>query len=117
MKPPTACALWTDPEPRLSGPLSRNFELLQQFEHESHWSRALLRCRECGQRYVYEFYEEIDWADGEDPQYRTWVPVDSDAEVDRLRQAGPGGLAGFRPCLRRDWPKGAPAPTVFWVRE
>lgn len=117
MKAPTACALWTEPGPRLSAPTSHSFERLQQFEDESHWSRALLACRECGQRYVFEFYEEVDWADGDDPQYCTWVPIDGDEDIAAALRAGPGELAGLRPCLRKDWPKGADAPKVYWVRE
>lgn len=114
MRAPTACRLWRDPEPAARAPLQENFELLDTFVDDNHWTRYLLRCRECGQRYVYEFYEEIDWADGEDPQYCTWIPVETAAEIQAVTATGPGELAGFRPCLRKDWPKGATAPSVYW---
>jgi hypothetical protein len=110
------CVLWTDPEPTVGRPLAHGFELLERFVADSHWSVSLLRCRECGLRYIFEFYEEVDWVDGDDPQYCAWVPVETDADVARVRPAGPGQLAGFRPCLRKDWPKGADAPKIYWVR-
>ena len=117
MKAPTGCALWTNPEPAATAVLRDGFERLREFVDESHWSRSLLRCRECGQLYVFEFYEEIDWVDGDDPQYCTWLPVETDAEVESLSRPAVANLRAYRPHLRKDWPKGAPAARVYWVRE
>lgn len=114
MKAPTGCVLWTDPEPVASAPTAAHFELLETFVEDSHWWRYLLRCRECGQRYVFEFAEEIDWVDGDDPQYCTWVPVESDAEVALVRASGRLDMRSFLPHLRKDWPKGEDRK-VYWV--
>jgi hypothetical protein len=60
MKAPIQCALWEKPE-LLDEPNHRDrFELLETFVDESHEFRDLLKCKECGQPYFYEFYEWID---------------------------------------------------------
>jgi hypothetical protein len=115
MPAPTQCALWDRPE-LLLAPGERPFELVETYLDESHLRRSLLRCRECGQLYFHEFYEEIDWVDGEDPQYSTFIPVADPAEIERLKAASSPGLLSFAPRLQRDFPKGASAPTVRWVR-
>jgi hypothetical protein len=110
------CRVWRNPEAVVVKPLAEGFELLDTFVKESHWWRYLLQCRDCGQRYFYEFYEEVDWVDGDDPQFCTWVPVETDEEVARLKTAGQLGLRTFRPHLCNDHPKGE-ARKIYWVRE
>ena len=56
--------------------LRGSFECVKTFEEESHLTRRMLRCKECGHVYFYEFYEEVDWSEGKDAQYITWIPVD-----------------------------------------
>ena len=116
MMKPTGCLLWRDPEPLVTGPLNQSFELLETFVKESHWWRSLLGCRECGQQYFFEFHEEVDWVDGEDPQFSTWVPVATQQDLETLKAAGALDLRGFRPHLRKDWPKGAER-RVYWVKD
>jgi hypothetical protein len=65
---------------------------------------------------VYEFYEEIDWEGGDDPQMVTWVPVETDDEIEAVKAAIPGGMVQFCPRLCKAWPKGQAKPTLFWVR-
>jgi hypothetical protein len=79
----------------------------------------ILACGRCTQQFVSIFTETIDWADGEDPQYWTLLPI-TDAEATELVQRqgsvtetqlnalGPG-----RRCLRRDHPKGK-GPRILW---
>jgi hypothetical protein len=115
MKAPTQCIFWTKPK-LVQGPKTERFELVETYADESHWSRCLLKCRECGQLYFYEFYEIIDWEDGEDPQYWTYIPVESEAEIETLKKTSPIELLEFLPRLRIDFPKGAKVPSVGWVR-
>lgn len=115
MKVPTQCALWKDPDATVAKGLRSQFALLDTVVKESHWWRYLLKCRGCGQLYVYEFTEEIDWADGDDPQFVTWVPVENEAEIAAVTRAPRGGLGGFVPRLCKDWLKGQPAPALRWV--
>ena len=54
LRPPTRGALWQQPD--LVGSLAaERFEALESFVESSHWDRALLKCRECGQVYLREF--------------------------------------------------------------
>lgn len=39
--------------------------------------RQLMKCQDCGQLYFHEFYEEVDFRDGEDRQYFIFIPVDN----------------------------------------
>jgi len=107
--------LWKYPE-LVNAPISGPFELLETYSKDSHLWRYLLRCRECGQRYFFEFYEEIDWVDGEDPQYSTYLPVETDAEIAKLQNATQVELLQFTPRLQKDFPKGAKEPTLRWVQ-
>jgi len=115
MKEPTQCALWSKPE-RVNGPTRERFELVRTFADESHLLRYLLKCRECGQLYFFEFYEEVDWVDGDDPQYSTYIPVETDAEIETLKAVTHLGLLQFTPRLQQDYPKGARGPTLRWVK-
>jgi hypothetical protein len=113
---PTACVLWNDPDAAIARPMREAFDLLETLVKESHWWRYILRCRCCGQRYFFEFHEEVDWADGEDPQFSVWVPFATEAELAALKAAPPGVMGEFVPRLCKDYPKGAKAPRIHWIR-
>ncbi len=115
MKAPTQCAHWEKPE-LLDEPNRRDrFELLETFVDESHELRELRKCKECGQLYFYEFYEWINWEGGGDPQYQTYVPVETGAEIEMLKKALPSKLSEYLPQLRRDWPEDAESPKTYWA--
>src|SRR5580704_14008283 len=64
---PTQCILWDNPEMvNISAKVS--FECVEEIIEESHFSRSVFKCCECGQLYFYEFYEVVDWKDGNDKQ-------------------------------------------------
>lgn len=112
----TNCILWKQPEAGLAQGLSAQFELLETYVKESHWWRYLLKCRDCGQCYVYEFYEEIDWQGGKDSQLKTWVPVHTADETAAIATAAAGQLGGFAPRLCQIWPKGENKSRLYWVK-
>ena|ERR1043165_1052554 len=114
MKSPTQCVLWENPA-LVAGPQEGRFKRLATYVDDDHLTRCLLRCRECGQLYFYEFSEEIDWGGGDDPQYRTYIPVETETEIEALKKASRFDLLNYFPRLQRDWPKDAQAPTVRWV--
>jgi hypothetical protein len=79
----------------------------------------VLVCPHCSQRFVSVFTETVDWADGEDPQYWTTLPLTGteaetllkkkdDVSEDTLEMLGVG-----RKSLRRDYAKGE-QPRVYW---
>jgi hypothetical protein len=102
MKEATQCVLWNKPE-LTDGPMKERFELLDTFMYESHQWRYLLKCRECGQLYFFEFYEEIDWEDGKDPQCSIYIPLETGNES--LKHASRFELLQLFPRLQNDFPK------------
>lgn len=69
MNKPIKCHLWQKEELTEQDLYTGNsFELLRTFADENHLSRCLLKRKDCGRLYFYEFYEEIDWKQGNDPQ-------------------------------------------------
>lgn len=112
---PENCILWQDPDHLLTAGAGSLMEIVKTYYQESHDSAMLRRCSECGQLWLYRFYEEIDWKGGEDPTWRTWLPVASAEEADRLCATSWRAVREMRPVLLNDWPKGAPQ-TAFWLR-
>ncbi len=88
------------------------FEHIKEYVDESHLMRDLLKCRECGQLYFFEFYEEVDWKDGQDPQYTTWIPVESGEKADEMNKLSPLEILQFFPRIQKDFPKDADKPTI-----
>ena len=111
MKAPTQCILWAKPELIDSG-MKERFEQLETYEDDSHLWRYLLKCRECGQVYFFEFYETIDWDAGDDSHCSTYIPVQTPEEVEVLKKAPVGDLSLFSPRLLRNYPT---PPTVRWI--
>lgn len=113
-KDPTQCHLWTAESLRPDN-LHGVFEFLETYEDDSHLGRHLVKCRRCGQLYFHEFYEEIDWAKGNDPQYNTYIPVYSRDDIELLKKASaPTGLFDYSPRLQSDWPSDNEA-RVYWI--
>lgn len=108
MKPPTQCALWSKPELVYDPNFSEQVEV---FGDEEHWTRDLRRCRECGQLYIHDFYEEINFSGGDDWQYVSWVPVETKEDIDALKDVRPYELMRFYPHLIKD------AGKAGWIRE
>jgi len=115
MNAPIRCHLWRA-ETLTTAEIYATLERVETYVDDDHYSRRLMRCRECGQLYFREFIEEVDYAEGNDPQYSTYVPVESEAEIAALRATDRVGLLQFVPQLRSDFPKEAKAPRVYWVR-
>jgi hypothetical protein len=116
MKKPTQCALWEHPEILLDQQKRQDFfERIDTYVGESHLMRDLLKCRECGQLYFYEFYDWIDWEEGHDPIYVTYIPVETEDEIKTLKAASQFGLLDFSPRLLKDFPMDAEKPTVRWI--
>ncbi len=112
-KKPTQCHLWKN-ELLIDGDLDNVFDVLETFTEDSSFSRRLIKCKQCGQLYLKEFYEETDWVDGEDPQYVTYIPVESQKEAEAINQVGLWEFQSFSPRINRDWPKDKPKK-IYWV--
>jgi hypothetical protein len=114
---PTGCAYWNKPEDMPSTELAKASDIVERFDDTSHLMHALIKCWECGQLYYYEYYDEVDYEDGDDPVFMTYIPVDNDEEIERLKALSRSELMSVVPRLHYDIPKGADAPLVRWVKE
>jgi hypothetical protein len=56
----------------------------------------------------------IDWVGGNDPQYRTLIPVADEEGADRLNALDMIEILQYFPRLQSDWPKDADEPKVWW---
>lgn len=114
IQPPTDCLLWKKPE-LVRGNWPGLFDRMSIYVEEEHEIRRLLQCRECGQLYFYEFHEEIDWVDGEDSQYRRFIPVPNDNDARELSSLAHCALLTIAPALCFDYPKEAAEPRIYWA--
>jgi hypothetical protein len=114
LRKPTQCHLWSKTELVKEDLYYCGFEEIHTFYEDSHYSRRLKKCNHCGQLYLTEFYEEIDWVNGEDPQYTTYIPVENLEQAKSVNRAGRSGLLKYSPSLRSDWPSDKPQ-RVYWV--
>ena len=85
---------------------------------ESHYIVSIRVCPSCSQHYLQVTTETVDWKDGEDPIYRTIIPID-DAErtdltsrecldADVIESVGVG-----RQSLKFGWLKNQ-EPSTYW---
>ena len=109
--PPSAEVAW-----EASHTLSHEADLID----ESHFHIMIRSCSVCSQRFISVFTETIDWADGEDPQYWTLLPITVPEAAELIRRRGSltendiNSLQSNRQSLRHDFPKGE-APRTFWA--
>jgi hypothetical protein len=101
LRQPTQCALWEHPE-RALGKFSETFELVEEYVDDSHHERSLWKCRECGQLYFREWYEHVDWDEGDDKIYTTLIPVQTMDEVAALKATTVFTLLLYSPRLQLD---------------
>lgn len=109
---PDKCHLWiANP---VTIPMMRALELIETYVQESHFSRKLFRCPQCGQFYYREFYEEVMY-DGDDLQYLTFIPIiPSLATINKLNEASIFEIAGIMPQLRYDYGMDK-IEKIFWA--
>lgn|SRR3989338_5008882 len=115
MKLPTQCRLWKKKQlTNQDLDLHENFDVMHTFTDASHHARKLLKCKECGQLYFYEYYEKIDWATGNDPQYSTFIPIDTEDKTKLFKDLSPLELMGY-PRIQWDWPIKEGEPDARWA--
>ena len=110
---PLECILWRSPE-RLEN-IQKVLDTIEIYMDDSHHMRRLVKCRECGQLYFYEFLEFVDYQDGEDPQYRTYIPVASAGDAVLLSSLPHWELVTYAPAIHANWPKGQDRSHISWV--
>ena len=95
----------------------QDHEEVERHADEPHFIVRVVRCRACGQLFVSVFCERVDWAAGEDPQWRALLPV-SPAEAEELRRPDAEltlveAWGRARPHVEMDWPRDGPK-RVWW---
>ena len=78
----TRCHLWAR-DPVTRGELDRLVKVKELFDL-SHQIRSIRRCPDCGQLYLWDFDEQVDWSEGNDHQYWTVMPAESIEEAERI---------------------------------
>lgn len=111
------CALWKKKIVTQSDVDRSKFEVVSVLADSSHLDRYLLKCKECGQYYFFEFYEEIDWENGNDPQYSTWIPIATVDEAEKMGKMAPIELLQLIPRLQKDFSSDAKKPSFRWIRK
>ena len=114
---PRRCHLWRKPNLVPEDLAGEHFDVIETYADDGHISRRLVKCKLCGQLYFREFYEEIDWSDGNDPQYTTFIPVKTKAQVESIKRLSIFELMDLLPQLRKDFPKDADKPKVYWIKK
>ncbi len=110
---PKKCHLW-EKKSITRDELINSFNVIKTYEEDSHLTRNLLKCKECGHLYFHEFYEEINWKNGNDPQYSTWIPVADEKSADKLSKLSQIMLNAYL-SIRHDFPSNAKKPTgPYW---
>lgn len=113
ISPPANCHLWTDGIIDKKD-LYSTLEIIKTYADDSHFKRELKKCKKCGQLYFFEFYEEIDWKEGNDPQYQTYIPVNDIETADELSKLPTILLLNYL-SIRIDWPANADKPIgPYW---
>ena len=106
---PKNCHLWRK-ESLSRTEIGAALDLLVVYDDDSHESRKLFQCNECGQLYYYEFKEFIDWREGNDAQYRTWVPIEDKKSAELLNKVSSIELSSYT-AMRIDFPSDAKEPS------
>ena len=86
---------------------------------ESHFHVMILACPTCSQHFLSVFTEQVDWTDGEDPQYWAVLPITPEESASLLARSGTlteaalSSIGPGRRSLWRDHPKSV-APSAYW---
>jgi hypothetical protein len=111
LRHPIQCILWERPEHLKGRSYADCFEEIACYVNSKHLVYRLYKCRECGQLYFYQWYEWVDWDDDDDRHYTTFIPVQTQAEIEALKRESPLSLLrcleGVARRLRRSRPRQA----------
>lgn len=80
-----------------------DFENVKVYLDDSHLMRRLMKYKPTGELYFYEFKEELDYINGNDPQYRTYIPVENEKESDEINKLDIFQVHTISPRLIDDW--------------
>jgi hypothetical protein len=103
---PVNCVLWKK-ETLLAEDLYDLFDEVHVFHQNVNSSKRLLRCKECGQLYLYEFT-----GSGTLPNESLQVMYFPVKQIGKVLEAAKSGL----PRIEVLWPAGQEKPTAQWIK-
>ena len=112
---PKNCHMWKQEEPDLELEIIKRYPEDSYPTHADDSARSLKKCSDCGQLYFYEMVEHIDWDDGNDPIYRTFIPVSSEKVADELALLSDLDILYSSPRIQKDWEKNGKRK-LYWVK-
>ena len=78
-----------------------SLETVEIFTDDPHFVRSIKRCPVCGGYFLYDLHEWVDWSDGNDEIYTTYLPAKS---LNHARQMNNGKehIRNRRPAIHWD---------------
>ncbi|MEM7687745.1 MAG: hypothetical protein AAF291_01870 [Pseudomonadota bacterium] len=106
MKCDGQCLIFADPERFAEAPIQESLDHVAELGRDDmgHWWRHHLACKQCKKGFFFEFWEEIDWSTGNDPQLKILVPIEDNAELQHLSDRCPGSPIFGQRYWRSYWP-------------
>ena len=99
-----SCHLW---EKEVITKDDLDFDVVSEITKSSHFDRFVVRCKRCGQLYLYEFVEEGKWGGG-DIIHTAFVPID-EKDTEEFRNKPSLEVFSIRPRLQWDF------DTLYWI--
>lgn len=107
IKPPKKCHLWKKKKLNSSDLI---FEEIKTYINDTSLVRKLVKCKKCNQFYYDEMYQTTNWQTGNDKVYRTYIPIENDAQIIKtLNNYSPESLTLLKPAIFYN-----PDGQVFW---
>lgn len=113
---PINCHMWKQKEPDLKLETIKTYPEGSYSTNADESVRSLKKCSSCGQLYFYEMAESIDWEDGNDPIYRTYIPVLSSKMADKLALLSELEISLQSPRIQKDWAQDG-TKIFMWVTD
>lgn len=93
----------------------KNFESIKVYSEDDHFMRRLIKYKPTEELFFYEFNEEVDYVNGNDPQYRTYILVKDEQEADEINKLDFLQILKITPRLIDDW-RADDTRTTKWIR-
>jgi predicted RNase H-like HicB family nuclease len=104
IKEPKTCHLW---QKEIVTKDDLDFAVVAEIFKSSHFDRFVVRCKRCGQLYLYEFVEEGKWGGG-DTIHTAFIPVEQ-RDIGQLRNEPSVRIFSIRPRLQWEF------DSLYWV--
>lgn len=104
------CHLWS--EKLTKEMLLKAFETVKNYSDNYHNSRDLMKCKKCGLLYFSEYIEIVNFGEGNDNEYYSFIPVSSIEEADKLNELSELELTNYL-GIRLNFPPYNSTP--FWL--